>query len=194
MSSTALRVGDLPVRELSVLAKRMPAVYKLLCEVLCYQYTLASAELRADAIKADLEFDSEEALQQAATIDPSKLPEAAAAVLVAAFGAGSFRIDHYPLVVEDYKTYKPIADSPLPKNEIIPGYRILFTDLYSRPYVVVTQERIDLLAAAAPSKGQKREREGDDEYVTVKIKTGKGGWEHFQCLAKDAKDMQGERA
>jgi len=194
MTSTALRVGDLPVRELSVMAKRMPAVYKLLCEVLCYQYALAEPELRADAINADLEFDSEEALRAAAAIDPSKLPEAAAAVLVAAFGAGSFRIDHHPLVIEDYKTYKPIADSPLPKNEVIPGYRIIFTDLYSRPYVVVTQERIDLLAAAAPGKGQKREREGGDEYVTVKIKTGKGGWEHFRCLAEDAKDMQGERA
>jgi len=194
MTSTALRVGDLPVRELSVMAKRMPAVYKLLCEVLCYQYTLVEAELRADAIKADLEFDSGQALQAAAAIDPSKLPKAAAAALVAAFGAGSFRIDHNPLVVEDYKTYKPITDSPVPKNEVIPGYRILFTDLYSRPYVVVTQERIDLLAAAAPGKGQKREREGDDKYVTVKIKTGKGGWEHFQCLAKDANDMQGERA
>ena len=194
MTSTALRVGDLPVRELSVMAKRMPAVYKLLCEVLCYQYTLVEAELRADAIKADLEFDSDEALQAAAAIDPSKLPKAAAAALVAAFGAGSFRIDHSSLVVEDYKTYKSIADSPVPKNEVIPGYRILFTDLYSRPHVVVTQARIDLLAAAAPVKGQKREREADDKYVTVKIKTGKGGWEHFQCLAKDANDMQGERA
>ena len=191
MSNTALRASDLPIRDLPSLAKRTPAVHKILCDVICYQFRGADSRLRAEAARDETPYDSEEALQEACEIDPAKLPSDAALVLTEAFGAGSFRVDHEPLLCEAYKTYEPVLDSPVPKNKITEGLRVVFALVHTRPFVFVPQSRIDALAAAAPCKCEKRNRD-DDDYVTVKIKIGKGGRQMFKVPRSEAKDMQGD--
>ena len=143
-----------------------------------------AAAARAAALRDEDEYfsgDADAAVQEACRIDPSSVKGAAGKEAVEVLGLEAFRLSTERLYIEEYVDYSNGGRTE--------GVRVVeshptLTSFGSQQRHFFPKAKLLALAEAGPTGD-------DDEFVTVKIKIGKGGWQHFKCRKGDAAGMQG---
>ena len=121
------------------------------------------------------EIDNVDLQQEASIIDPSQLPDHQKQRAIDTFGNNKLIIDSDNFYISTDTQY-PVLGKPGVK-----GVKFVRTDTEKLTRYFVPESKLE-----APKKPGE-----DDEYVTIRIKTGKGGRAHFRVKKSDAKDMGG---
>ena len=146
----------------------------------------AAALERADAAPERVDPYAEDGCKNTALhIKPSMIAdESLREEAINAFGPAPFDLDGTDVGFHFYTQYGQFDGTKFERKE---GLRVCETHRYNPITTFIHDKDFttfldDKTAATA-----------EDEIVTVKIKLGKGGWQHFQCKKSDAKDMQGDK-
>ena len=113
-------------------------------------------------------------LQEASIIDPSSLPASQKQRAIDTFGNNKLILDSDNFYISTTTEY------PIPGKPGIKGVKFVRTDTDHFTKYFVSEDKFTASA-----------EEEDDEYVTIRIKTGKGGRGHYRVLKSVAKDMMG---
>ena len=152
-----------------------PVHRELAFEIVAANYSKSYADACRQRDESDgWTLDSTAVADEAAVIDPSLLPPAKKARAIEAFGDAKFSIDTRDLTIEVDRQW-PINGQPG-----VDGIKITETHGMTNVSTFIEQG-----AYECP------EDDGDDEMVTIRIKTGKGGRAHFRVPKKVARDMVG---
>lgn len=150
------------------------------------KYALLYEQARADAAPERVDPYAEDGCKNTALhIKPSMIAdESLREEAINAFGPAPFDLDGTDVGFHFYTQYGQFDGTKFERKE---GLRVCETHRYNPITTFIHDKDFttfldDKTAATA-----------EDEIVTVKIKLGKGGWQHFQCKKSDAKDMQGDK-
>ena len=149
---------------------------ELTLNLIASNYNLEYTKARKEADE-DLDFyrDFSGVIDDACTIDPELLPKAKKARVAEAFGDSKFRINTDNLYM--------MLDTKYLGNKPVPGVSVVETDHYPPRKTFVAKE--DMTSSGSSDSGS------EDEMVTIKIKTGKGGLATFRVPKSEAGDMVG---
>lgn len=137
------------------------------------EYSKARKEADEDC---DFNKDLSDAVEDACTIDPELLPKSKKARVTDAFGDFKFCINSSNLYMTTDKKYCG--------DNIVHGVTVVETDYYPHKKTFVPKSEMT-------SSGSSDDGSGDEDMVTIKIKTGKGGLATFRVPKSEAGDMIG---